>query len=61
MLAAISPFIDEQFEFCPPVKATSLQVVRVVVKYMDDHPAELDRPFSFIALHSLQEAWSCKK
>jgi hypothetical protein len=59
MMGMVSPFIDEQFAFCSPKNATGLQVVRIVVRYMDDHPAELDRPFSFIALHALQEAWPC--
>lgn len=61
MLGMIWPFIDKEFEFCPPTNATPLQAVRIVVKYMDDHPSELDRRFSFIALHSLRTGWPCKK
>jgi hypothetical protein len=38
------------------------EVVRVVIKYIDQHPPENTKgsDFALLALRALQEAWPCK-
>ena len=35
------------------------QIVRVVVKYLDDRPSQLNEPFITLASEALHNAWSC--
>jgi hypothetical protein len=44
---------------CLQEKVAYRQIVRVVVKYMDQHPEETHRPFASIIERAVQEAW-CK-
>ena len=48
--------------FCVPLNTTNGQVVRVVIKYIDEHPPENTKgsDFALLALLALQEAWPCK-
>jgi Rap1a immunity proteins len=48
--------------FCVPLNTTNGQVVRVVIKYIDEHPPENTKgsDFALLALRALQEAWPCK-
>jgi hypothetical protein len=50
----------ESSRICGPKNATTGQELRVVMKYMDEHPAELNKPLSTIAYNALQEVWSCR-
>jgi Rap1a immunity proteins len=48
--------------FCIPLNTTNGEVVRVVIKYIDQHPPENTKgsEFALLALRALQEAWPCK-
>jgi Rap1a immunity proteins len=48
--------------FCVPLNTTNGQVVRVVIKYIDEHPPENTEgsDFALLALLALQKAWPCK-
>jgi len=35
--------------------------VRVVVKYLEDHPGELNKDLEQLIVTALREAWPCKK
>jgi hypothetical protein len=37
-----------------------LMTVRVVVKFMEENPAQLDTPFTLLTLMEFRDAWSCK-
>jgi len=41
---------------------TNGQVVRVMIKYIDQHPPESPKgsDFALLALRALQDAWPCK-
>jgi len=48
--------------FCIPLNTANGEVVRVVIKYIDQHPPENAEgsDFALLALRALQEAWPCK-
>ncbi len=48
--------------FCIPLNTANGEVVRVVIKYIDQHPPENTKgsDFALLALRALQEAWPCK-
>jgi Rap1a immunity proteins len=45
---------------CPPKRATNQQVLRVVLKYIDDRPQRQNENFMDLALEALRAAWPCK-
>jgi len=50
-------------DLCPPSNngsITNSQTARIVSKYMEDHPAELNRPYTQLLFDALNEAWPCK-
>ena len=49
--------------FCLPVGAgvTLMQMVRVVVAYIDARPARMHEDFRKLALEALIDAWPCKR
>ena len=59
MLRAVGPYL--QFSICVPPLATSRQIVRVVVQYIDSQPARLNEDFRFLAAEALRSAWPCKR
>jgi Ssp1 endopeptidase immunity protein Rap1a len=48
--------------FCLPERGIrNIEAARIVVKYLRDHPAELDRNESVLALSALTDAYPCKR
>lgn len=47
-------------KFCVPSSMTYGQGVRIVVKYLQEHPAELNHHDSLLVLLALQDAYPCK-
>jgi len=43
-----------------PIGSTLGQEVRIVVAYIDSHPARMHEDFKFLALEALRAAWPCK-
>ena len=50
---------EDKALFCPPDNATIGQSVRVVVKYLEDHPAELHEQDSLLIVKALDGAFPC--
>ena len=44
--------------WCPPA-ITSLQAARIVVKYMNEHPADLHQTGAYLVMSALQDAYPC--
>jgi Rap1a immunity proteins len=44
---------------CAPVGMTSGQAYRVVVNYIDNHPAQQNEMFTELAWEALRKAWPC--
>ena len=51
--------LDQKVRFCRPEGATVVQGLGVVMKFMDDHPAETDQNFVDLTLRALKVAWPC--
>jgi hypothetical protein len=51
----------DEFTFCLPTHSTRGQYVRVVYKYLQEHPAELQERDSVLVLKALKAAWPCPK
>jgi hypothetical protein len=60
ILARTGTMAPPNMRFCPPDTGTVTQAVRVVVKYLNDHPERLHEPFDNLALDGLRGAWPCK-
>lgn len=50
----------EKLLFCQPKTATNEQLVRVVIKFMEDNPALLHLRDSMIVVGAFQEAFPCE-
>jgi hypothetical protein len=46
---------------CVPDTASNLDLVRVVVQFVDAHSQRLREPFSVLALEALRTAWPCTR
>jgi hypothetical protein len=44
---------------CGPPNATTNQIIRVVVQYIDARPARMHEDFRKLALEALRAAWPC--
>lgn len=45
--------------FCPSQGVTRGQTIRIVVKWMEDHPEQLDLPGAILVQRSMREAFPC--
>jgi hypothetical protein len=46
---------------CAPDRVTVEQMVRVVVQYIDSHPARINENFLFLAAEAMSAAWPCRR
>jgi Rap1a immunity proteins len=53
--------VDSELDVCEGSEVTLGQLVKVTIKYMDDHPEELDQPASTVVHRALTKAFPCKK
>ena len=53
--------VDSEIETCEGDNVTLGQLVKVTVKYMDDHPEELDQIAATVVRRALIRAFPCKK
>jgi hypothetical protein len=37
------------------------QAIRVVIRYIEEHPQDMHHPFKYLALVAIMDAWPCKK
>ena len=49
------------FAACAPPEATVGQMIRVVVRYIDERPARLHENFIVLAREAFQQAWPCRR
>jgi hypothetical protein len=48
-------------DFCPMPDATTGQGLRVVNKYLQDHPSQLNESLPILSFAALRNAWPCYK
>jgi len=49
-----------EWNYCIPNNADNDQLVRIVAKYLNDNPAKLNDPASFLVTNSMVDAFPCK-
>jgi hypothetical protein len=50
---------DQVFRSCRPAAVSIVQLAKVVVAYLDQHPERLHESFNGLALEALAHAWPC--
>lgn len=55
------PTLDKGLAFCVPNNIARGQAIRVVLKFMNEHPQDLHEDFIVLASVSLLNIWPCKK
>lgn len=56
----ISVNLTSKRMYCIPTNADNDQLVRVVSKYLNDNPAKLNEPASFLVTGAMVDAFPCK-
>jgi hypothetical protein len=46
---------------CPPVPSNRVELIKVFLKYTDDHPETLHESFAYVFLPALFQAYPCSK
>jgi hypothetical protein len=46
--------------FCRPVEVENGQIIRILLKYIRDHPEDAHQPTSFLLINALRKALPCK-
>lgn len=46
--------------YCPPAGTTAENDIRIIVKYLESNPKELQTPANIAAMHALRQAFPCK-
>lgn len=60
MVAFIGDVIPKPVQNCPPKGVTTRQLLRVVVKYIEDRPHRMHEDFRFLTVDALKDTWPCK-
>jgi hypothetical protein len=60
-MGTIQGILSVLMNICAPPRVTQTQMIRVVVKYIDDRPARLNENFNDLTVEALVAAWPCKK
>ena len=48
-------------DFCTPSEANNKQIVRVVVRYIEQRPQRMHENFLSLTVEALKEAWPCRR
>ena len=51
--------LDQSIRFCPPPRVARTENVKVVVKYLDDHPEQMNDDFTLLVIRAFDRAWPC--
>jgi hypothetical protein len=55
-------FSRSHFGVCiPDDDAYSMQIIRVIVRYINERPERMHEHFELLALEALQQAWPCRR
>jgi hypothetical protein len=59
-LLAVSRDLQPYAAFCQPQGVTVSQGIKVLLKYLDEHPDQLNEPMMYLAISAFREAWPCQ-
>jgi hypothetical protein len=51
--------LDRSIRFCPPPRVAMEQNVKIVVKYLDDHPEQMNDDFTLLVVRAFNQVWPC--
>ena len=51
--------LDQSIRFCPPPRVAPGQKVRIVAKYLDDHPEQMNDDFTLLVVRAFYQVWPC--
>jgi hypothetical protein len=52
--------LDQSIRFCPPPRGVTLrQNAKIVVKYLDDHPEQMNDDFTLLVVRAFNQLWPC--
>jgi Rap1a immunity proteins len=51
--------LDQSIRFCPPPRVALGQSVKIVVKYLDDHPEQMNDDFTLLVVRAFDHVWPC--
>jgi hypothetical protein len=51
--------LDPSIRFCPPPRVDMGQNVKIVAKYLKDHPEQMSDDFTSLVVRAFDEAWPC--
>jgi Rap1a immunity proteins len=51
--------LDPSIRFCPPPRVAPGQNVRIVAKYLDDHPEQMNDDFTLLVVRAFDQVWPC--
>ena len=55
-----SNIMERRYKFCPPPGVNLLQAMKVLVKFMNDHPDQLHQEVAVLATAAFFNAWPCR-
>jgi Rap1a immunity proteins len=61
ILLDLGDSLDQSHRSCAPNNATMGQAMRVVIKYIEVHPENMNRSFTFLITEAMRQAWPCSK
>lgn len=59
LMTLISDGPNRTIRFCPPSSVTVGQAVRIMVKYFEDNPENLNMDFASMAVIRFRQLWPC--
>jgi hypothetical protein len=51
--------LDPSIRFCPPPRVAPGQTVKIVVKYLDAHPEQMNDDFTLLVVRAFDQVWPC--
>lgn len=55
-----NPDLKKYLDYCSPKNATLEQDMRIITKYLKDHPEKLNAPGAVLVIEALRQAFPCK-
>lgn len=60
-ISILNNYLDPRLKYCPPKGATTGQLIKIVLKYMDDHPEQMNKDFVHLSLIAINSVWACTR
>jgi hypothetical protein len=61
LISATAIMSTKGYGICAPVTATTLQMSKVVIKFLNENPDKLHMHDTFLVLMAMENAWPCPK